>query len=232
MGIQASRSISEIVNESVQRQILRGGKVSAALVIKGDVNVVVRNIQGKGVRITVQDATVSSKVLFDGLVKEFAELVQQNRAAAEGGFGIQISDAETFVRNYVEQIQETECGDVTVSELIEGNVNLTVEDIGAGASDVVVRVQAANVQQECVFNAIAEAIQTIEQETISEARGATLAGLLFGPIGGIIGIAIAIAIGLWAFGQFGGGDKDATNGSDTKTEIEQKGGLYNLGLYT
>jgi hypothetical protein len=213
MGIQASRSINDIKTEAIQRQVVRGGKLSSSAVIKGDVSVVVRNIQGRGLRVNIQNATVSSRVVFDGLVKEFTDLVQQNRAAAEGGFGIQISDAESFVRSYVEQIQQTECGDISVSQVIEGNVNLTVEDIGAGASDTVVKVQEANAMQECLFNAIAEGIQTVEQETEAKSTGASLLGLLFGPIGGIIGLVIAVIIGIMVFSKISDDKKksDSTN---------------------
>jgi len=204
MGLQGSRSVNDIKTEAVQRQIVKGGKLSSSAVIKGNVNVVVRNIQGKGVKITVQNATVSSKVVFDGLIKEFTDLVQKNRAAAEGGFGIQITNAESFVRSYVEQIQQTECGDVSVSQVIEGNVNLTVEDIGPNASDVVVNVQEANAMQECLFNAVAEAIQTVEQQTEAKSTGASLLGLIFGSIAGFIGIAIVAVIGLVAFKKLSG----------------------------
>lgn len=221
MGIQVARSIEKIKSDVIQNQVLKGGKISAGAVIKGDVKVVVRNIQGKNVRVVVQNAVVSGRVLFDGLVKELKDIAQENTAAAEGGLGIQITDVESDINSYVEQIQSTECGDINVEDVIEGNVDLTVENIGPEAKDVLVEIQSADAQQECLFNAVADSIQKVEQE--NEATAAGFLNNLFGSIGAIIGIVIAIAIGAFLYNKFKG-EKGEGEGKGEEVGSEKEGG--------
>lgn len=153
------------------------------------------------------------------MVKELKDIAQENTAAAEGGLGIQITDVESDINSYVEQIQSTECGDINVEEVIEGNVDLTVENIGPEAEDVQVEIQSADAQQECLFNAVADSIQKVEQENEATATGFLGGGIL----GGIIGLIVLVVVGGLAYKFFTG---EGEEGEGKEGEGKEGGGLW------
>ena len=177
MGLTVSTS--NVINKVTQKQIQKGGSVNCSNQI-GDVNVDVSG--GRQCTINIdQECTVSNEQLFNGIHNELTDAVNKNTATKEL-FGIGIVGATSTTKSIMNQIQDQQCGNASVSNII-GNAKFNFDNVGVCNLNLK---QLGNSKQECVFKATAQATADIMNDTT-----AANIGIPFG-VGGLILIAVVL----------------------------------------
>lgn len=158
------------------------------------------------------------EITYDQALNATADILQEAlrnvSAETKAGLGIAVSGAELSSKDIIKHFTEQECGTANVSNLIKGSKFI----VQPGAKTVEIR-QTGDIDMTCSMEALYKAIQKKDEMVSAEAKGTSLAEIIFGPIGQIVGAILAVLVLVFL------GRRLLSDDKKEKNKEHQSGGL-------
>lgn len=192
MGAQISRTENEFVQEVIAEQKQVCPQVNCSNVADvGPIDISNTNIN---TALINQECNITVECLYNGTIDILAKIIQQANSKANGGLGIQYSEARTIAKRRIELVQQ-QIGSKVVSENKAKIESITITNSTLNAP---LLNQIGNIELRQVFQAITKEAVDISQDAQAEASGWTL----FGSGWAVLGIALLVVLGLGGFWLF------------------------------